>query len=95
MENLFKHNKWGAVGCCIKEEGEFCLSWSQSNKFIKICLRMNKVIIYGKWKKYWSNVETNFSDSKILFPLEKNGELISKGSPNKDDGGGGGGGGWD
>ena len=57
---------------------------------------MNKVIIYGKWKKYWSNVETNFSDSKILFPSEKNRELISKGSPNEDDGcvgvGGGGGG---
>ena len=26
---------------------------------------MNKVVIYGKGKKCWSNVKTNFSDSKM------------------------------
>ena len=45
--------------------GTFCLFWSQLCKCIKICLCMNKVVIYGKGKKCWSNVKANLSDSKI------------------------------
>ena len=32
---------------------------------LKICLWTNKVAIYGKRKKCWSNVKLSFSDSQI------------------------------
>ena len=61
LGNWVKYYKWGVR----TNERTFFLFWSQWKICIKIYLCTNKVTIYGKWKKYWSNMKTNCLDLKI------------------------------
>ena len=45
--------------------GAFCFLLFQWREYINVFQYSNKVAIYGKGKKCWSNVKTNFSDPKI------------------------------